>query len=229
MIRRLLGVVVLAIVGIGCLGIVLDTWAASGPGLGASGGLRVLPDDRRGAGLDRPFKVRDITLVNAHHPISAAYQPTLVEPHKLAPQTHAAYVRMVAAAKAEGLTIVWRFGYRSYATQEQLLAVGVETHGSHEEASRWTAQPGQSEHQTGLAVDVAAPGARGMAFAETAEFAWLRAHAHEYGFILRYPEGKEHITGIAYEPWHYRFIGVEPAGEFGARSTLTLEEYLGGR
>lgn len=68
-----------------------------------------------------------------------------------------------------------------------------------------------------------------MAFADTPEFAWLRAHAHEYGFILRYPEGKEHITGIAYEPWHYRFIGVEAARGFGPHSTLTLEEYLGGR
>lgn len=229
MIRRLLGAIVLAIIGIVCLGSVFDTWAAPAFNLGASRGLPVLADRRQGAELDRPFKVNDITLVNAHHPISPAYQPTLVEPYRLAPQTHAAFARMVVDAEQQGLTIIHRFGHRSYETQAQLMAANIETYGSSEEARRWVAEPGQSEHQTGLAVDVAAPGGRGHEFPTTPEYAWLRAHAHEYGFILRYPEGKEHITGIAPEPWHYRFIGVEPAAAFGPNSDLTLEEFLGGR
>ncbi|MFT3875830.1 MAG: D-alanyl-D-alanine carboxypeptidase family protein [Propioniciclava sp.] len=192
-------------------------------------GLGVLPDHRTGSQLTKPFVVNGVALINAHHPISRDYIPTINKEFLLAPDAHDAYARMVKDAKRAGLTIVWRYGYRSYDTQAKLLASSIAKRGSRQAALRYTAAPGTSEHQLGLAVDVAAPSARGEAFAKTKEFAWLRAHAHEYGFILRYPAGKEHITGIAYEPWHYRYVGVTHAAAFAGASGLTLEEYLGGR
>ena len=233
MIRRLIGLLALGAVVFLGFGVVQQVWGsglASGAfaSLGRVDGLGVLQDKRRTH--DVPLRVNDLTLVNANHPVSANYAPSsIVEPHLLAPKTHAAFERMVEAAASEGLTIVWRYGYRSYETQAGLMAGGIEKYGSRDEARRWIAEAGQSEHQTGLAVDVAAPGVRGIDFQTTREFEWLRAHAHEYGFILRYPQGKEHITGIAYEPWHYRYVTVEHAAKFGPHSNLTLEEYLGGR
>lgn len=215
------------------LGVALMVWVAgqalAASGFGQPGGLRVLPDRRTPAELAEPFVVDGVALVNARHPVSPEHAPEVTKKFKLIPEASDAYARMVADAERAGLTIVWRVGYRSYATQADVLAASIETRGSREEARRYAAEPGHSEHQLGLAVDVAAPDARGDAFADTGEFAWLREHAHEYGFILRYPSGKEDITGIAYEPWHYRYVGAQHAAAFGAWSDLTLEEYLGGR
>lgn len=215
------------------VGVALAAWVAgqalAASGFGQPGGLRVLSDHRIGAELAEPFTVDGVALVGAHHPVSPEHAPEVTKQFKLLPEASDAYARMVADAKRAGLTIVWRVGYRSYDIQADVLAASIETRGSREEALRYAAEPGHSEHQLGLAVDVAAPDARGLAFADTREFAWLREHAHEYGFILRYPSGKEDITGIAYEPWHYRHVGVEHAAAFGAWSELTLEEYLGGR
>lgn len=84
--------------------------------------------------------------------------------------------------------------------------------------------PGHSEHETGLAFDVTARSDDGI-FENTPQFAWLIENCWDYGFILRYPEGKEHITGISYEPWHYRYVGVDVARAI-RDSGLTLEEYL---
>jgi D-alanyl-D-alanine carboxypeptidase len=83
--------------------------------------------------------------------------------------------------------------------------------------------PGASEHQTGLAFDVTAY-RNGGGFEDTEQFRWLKAHCSDFGFILRYPEGKEEITGIPYEPWHYRYVGVEVAREIHENG-WTLEEY----
>ena len=90
-------------------------------------------------------------------------------------------------------------------------------------ADRYSARPGYSEHQTGLAFDINYADSR---FEGTDQAIWLAENAYKYGFILRYPEGKEHITGYMYEPWHYRYIGVENAAKIFA-SGLTLEEYYG--
>lgn len=93
--------------------------------------------------------------------------------------------------------------------------------------SLYSARPGQSEHQTGLAMDISAPSVQSALTTEvesTPEGQWLRENAHRYGFILRYPAGKEHITGYAYEPWHFRYVGRELAA-FLKKKGLTLEEY----
>jgi LAS superfamily LD-carboxypeptidase LdcB len=89
------------------------------------------------------------------------------------------------------------------------------------------ARPGTSEHHVGLAVDILGSGYYSLeqSFENTAAFKWLKAHCAEYGFILRYPKEKEHITGVIYEPWHYRYVGVDVAKEIMSRN-ITLEEYL---
>jgi LAS superfamily LD-carboxypeptidase LdcB len=90
-------------------------------------------------------------------------------------------------------------------------------------ADTFSARPGHSEHQTGLAIDV---NSIDDSFAATPESAWLASNAHRYGFIIRYPKGKEHITGYKYESWHIRYLGVDTATAV-YNSGLTLEEYLG--
>ena len=114
--------------------------------------------------------------------------------------------RLVAAARAAAVTLRVGSGYRSYATQASLFASYARRHGE-AEASRFSSRPGHSEHQSGLAVDFAGADQTCWVddcFERTAAGKWLAAHAHEYGFILRYPKGKESITAYQYEPWHIR-------------------------
>lgn len=133
--------------------------------------------------------------------------------------------RLVAAARAAGVTLRVGSGYRSYTTQASLFASYARRHGE-AEASRFSSRPGHSEHQSGLAVDFAGADQTCWVddcFEQTAAGKWLAAHAHEYGFILRYPKGKEPITGYQYEPWHFRYVGRELAGALH-QSGLTMEE-----
>ena len=133
--------------------------------------------------------------------------------------------KLVAAARAAGVTLRVGSGYRSYATQASLFASYVRRHGE-AAASRFSSRPGHSEHQSGLAVDFAGADQTCWVddcFERTAAGKWLAAHAHEYGFILRYPKGKEKITGYQYEPWHFRYVGRELAGALH-QSGLTMEE-----
>lgn len=134
---------------------------------------------------------------------------------------------MFEAAEEEGIILHARSGYRSYQTQVQLFNNYVENHGE-EAANRYSARPGESEHQTGLAMDVTSESVNYQlteAFGETEEGIWVKENAHDYGFIIRYPEGKEAITGYIYEPWHLRFLGEELAAEV-YESGLTYEEFL---
>ena len=94
-------------------------------------------------------------------------------------------------------------------------------------ARRYNAEAGKSEHQTGLAVDLWDGVTWGLAMARTKAGVWLWRHAPEYGFILRYPQGKVKITGYAYEPWHFRYLGLAHSQDFTANSKVSLEEYLG--
>jgi LAS superfamily LD-carboxypeptidase LdcB len=130
--------------------------------------------------------------------------------------------RLIKDSKTQGLNIYLNSGFRSYATQESLYQAYGAKHGQ-KEADKFSARPGHSEHQTGLAIDV---NTASDDFAGTPEAIWLADHAHEYGFIIRYPQGKENITGYQYEPWHLRYLGIETATSV-YNSGLTLEEYLG--
>lgn len=134
---------------------------------------------------------------------------------------------MFAKAKESGIYLYARSGYRSYQTQVQLFNNYVERHGE-EAANRYSAKPGYSEHQTGLVMDVTSESVNFQLdnkFGETKEGKWLSEHAHEFGFIIRYPKGKEDITGYIYEPWHIRYLGVDLATEV-FESGLSYEEYL---
>ena len=137
---------------------------------------------------------------------------------------------LIAAAREDGHVVYGSSGYRSYATQEAIFQGNVRRRGE-EEANRFSARPGQSEHQTGLAMDVtsAAVGyALVQRFGETPEGQWIAENAHRFGFIVRYPEGAEDITGYAYEPWHLRYVGTRHAERI-YEAGITFEEYMENR
>ena len=119
-----------------------------------------------------------------------------------------------AAEKADMNGYIVTSGYRSYERQAEVYA---------ESEAGKAQQPGASEHQTGLAFDVTVETSEG--FENTPQYAWLQEHAHEYGFIQRYPANKADETGISYEPWHYRYVGVKAATQIW-RQNVTLETFL---
>jgi D-alanyl-D-alanine carboxypeptidase len=134
--------------------------------------------------------------------------------------------KLFAGAKKDGVYLAGVSGYRSRSTQKALFNRYVQKDGE-EAARRYSAEPGHSEHETGLAMDVSGSDGKCAAedcFAGTKEAKWLAEHAHEYGFIIRYPQGKESVTGYQYEPWHLRYVGNDIAKEI-AEKGITLEEY----
>lgn len=131
-----------------------------------------------------------------------------------------AFIKMAEAARADGLILRNISGYRSYAVQENLYASYSLRDGA-ALADTYSSRAGYSEHQAGLATDI---NSVDTDFQYTKEFGWLQEHAADYGFILRYPEGLEEITGFMYEPWHYRYVGVEPARQI-VREGITFDEY----
>ena len=129
------------------------------------------------------------------------------------------------AAEFDGINLKVVSAYRSYDYQEGLFQRYSDNYGP-EEANRFSARAGQSEHQLGTTVDFGGTAFDlNAAFAETDQGIWLADNAHLFGFVMSYPEGAEDITGYIYEPWHYRYIGVDAALDF-KRSGLTLTEYL---
>ena len=131
-----------------------------------------------------------------------------------------AFIELSDAAKQEGYNIFNLSAYRSFNTQNRLYNNYVASDGK-ANADTYSARPGYSEHQTGLALDVNDIEER---FENTKEFKWLQNNAHKYGFILRYPKGKEKITGYVYEPWHYRYVGTEIA-TYIHEHDITYDEY----
>ena len=134
-----------------------------------------------------------------------------------------AFAAMADAAAQEDRHIWGVSPYRSYLRQSGIYWSYVARRGQ-ARADTYSARPGSSEHQTGLAVDVAVRGHSYDSFGGTKESEWMQEHAHEYGFILRYGEGMEYITGYIYEPWHYRYVGVD-AATYIHDHDLTFEEY----
>lgn len=139
---------------------------------------------------------------------------------QLHPEAAAALEALRAEAAAAGHRLTVLSGYRSYERQRQVYAGWVERHGGTAAADLVSARPGHSEHQTGLAVDVgdaATPACDlGRCFGTTAAGRWVAAHAHEHGFVVRYPAGAEQVTGFSAEPWHLRWLGAEAAAEVRA-------------
>ena len=160
--------------------------------------------------------VEGILLVNKTYHLPKNYDP------KVNKEALKNLKKMQADAKALGLNIPLISGYRSYETQERLYNKYVKKDGE-KKANTYSAKPGESEHQTGLAFDI---GSVDRSFANTIEAKWLAENAYLYGFIVRYPKGKTDITGYIYEPWHVRYLGEKKAKDVYL-SGLTLEEYLG--
>ena len=135
--------------------------------------------------------------------------------------------KMFAEASNRGIELLGVSGFRSYQRQIELYDAEVERVGE-EQAVQVVATPGSSEHQTGLAMDISSHSANlslSETFGETKEGKWLANNAYRFGFILRYPKGKETLTGYQYEPWHFRFVG-EKAAAIIYEKKLTLEEYF---
>ena len=134
-----------------------------------------------------------------------------------------AFEEMSKQAKIDGYNIIAVSTYRSYEYQEKLHNHYVNKKGLYY-ADMASAKAGHSEHQTGLAVDVADNSYDYDNFESTKEFTWMQKNCYKYGFILRYPKAKFHITGFKYEPWHYRYVGKKIA-KYIYKNKLTLEEY----
>ncbi|MBU5315624.1 M15 family metallopeptidase [Clostridium bornimense] len=172
-------------------------------------------------------------LVNKENKLQDGYIPTdLVEindnlvnkPIQMRSEAAEALNKMIAEGKENGLSMLLTSGYRSSDSQESLYSDEVATRG---EGINYVAPPGTSEHETGLAIDITSNkiGCKlEDTFDTTDEGKWLKDNAHKFGFILRYPKDKEEITGYLYEPWHFRYVGVELAGVLYEKN-LTLEEY----
>ena len=150
-----------------------------------------------------------------------------IEKRMMRKEAATALEQLFIGAKKDGVTLLGVSAYRSYATQKALFDRYVAKDG-YEKARTYSAVPGTSEHQTGLAIDVTGGNGKCAAedcFGATKEAAWLNQHASQYGYIIRYPKGKENITGYKYEPWHLRYVGKDVAASV-SKQKITLEEYF---
>lgn len=190
---------------------------------------------------DEPLVLVDrLILVNKTHDLAKDYVPDdLVVPdvrfkdgigdvsNQMSEPAARALEAMFDAALEDGITLVGMSGYRSYSMQAYIYETRLKEQGL-EHVSKYNAKPGQSEHQTGLAMDLSSPDCMVLNtwFDTTDAFKWLSEHCAEYGFIIRYPAGCEDKTGYVYEPWHVRYVGEELARKI-TDSGLCLEEYYG--
>jgi D-alanyl-D-alanine carboxypeptidase len=175
-------------------------------------------------------------VVNKRRPLPAAFVPKVVSvpvPHTNSPQLRVDASRAVAAmfagASRVGLQLASNSAYRSYKLQHLVYVQHLASLGR-EKADLLTAHPGCSEHQTGLAIDIGPLSghcALATCMADTSEGEWLAAHAWQFGFLLRYPADKVHVTGYQYEPWHFRYLGRSLAAELHHSGVQTLEEFFG--
>ena len=135
--------------------------------------------------------------------------------------------KMFDAAAQDGISLIGVSGYRSYSVQKGLYETRIEKNGE-EKTRAYTAEPGASEHQSGLAIDILCDEYQTLdeGFEDTDAFRWLTENCYKYGFILRYLKGKEDITGYNYEPWHFRYIGNEEVAKDIMNRGLVFEEYI---
>lgn len=201
-------------------------------------------------GKAKEIKVTDknyLILINRTHPLAASYEPDDLrtvnkvvsgagvkgQTDKLRREAAIAFESMVAEADEVGIKIRMRVGYQSYEYHKTRIYDRYVTNYGRSYANTYSCEPGLSEHQTGLALDVAGASTNytlTQDFLSTAEGKWVRAHCFEYGFIIRYTDGTADsvgkVTGFVSEPWHLRYVGEDVAAEIMAKG-ITLEEYLG--
>ena len=202
------------------------------------------PEGRAAAlGLPAPPDVDvsswEFILANATHSIETYAPPSIetLEGQQFDTRIIEPMKAFVAAARAEGLSVYLSSGYRDYATQQYLYNRKISQGYTPEQAATIVAPPGTSEHQTGLVCDITDQyydPKDWTVLEKTALYQWMSEHCQEYGFIVRYPkdksglnteEAKTSITGIIYEPWHYRYVGVE-AATYMMENKICLEEFL---
>lgn len=202
------------------------------------------PKDEKGNGISENIGVDSdelLTLVNAEHPMPSEWQCELVQLNNGQNIDSRAYEdlqQMMDTARAEGYDPYICSSWRSHETQVRLFEEEIQSYkkqGYSEreaevQAAQWVAVPGTSEHELGLALDIVSVENQRLEESQenTPTQQWLMEHCYEYGFILRYPKDKEDITGIGYEPWHYRYVGQEHARVIH-ESGVCLEEYLAHR
>ena len=142
---------------------------------------------------------------------------------KLNKEAYDAFISLADDAKKEGYTILIVSSYRTYQDQEDVWKDYKASFGT-KKADAYAARAGSSEHETGLAIDVADYNDKNDKFEATESFKWMQTNAHKYGYILRYPKGKENITGYSYEAWHYRYVGIDTATKV-YNEGITYDEY----
>ena len=186
-------------------------------------------------GLDREFytnikEVSDpydtLVLVNKYYALPSGIEPKSlvnIEGEKMTPEAAEAMKKMISDLRSTGLTLNLISGYRSEDTQRTLYNRYGNSDGF-DNADTYSARPNHSEHQTGLAMDVSENWDLTEEFENTEQFKWLNENAYKYGYILRYKKDKVYMTGYTYEPWHYRYVGVE-AATIIKNENLTFEEY----
>ena len=180
-------------------------------------------------------------IVNKRRPLNPkTYAPSLAVPNvplrtsagsgemHVSTQMAPALEKLVAASNAAGVPLMLASGYRSYDLQVGVYGAEVKNYGQ-AAADRESARPGYSEHQTGLAADLE-PTSRTcevtQCFGQMAEGKWLAENAYKYGFVIRYPDGKESTTGYIYEPWHVRYVGTSLAQEIHKQGNVPLETFF---
>ena len=205
-----------------------DSVGNAGPGKGQSEQEKEPEIDKSG-----------ILLVNKVNKLPEDYEVTLKKlpdrTNQAAEEAYQPMCDMLSAARKEGLALEVCSSYRSVDRQKELfeedmrklVRQGYSYLDAYDEVAKETMPPGYSEHSTGLAFDLVSLGYQMLDARQedTEENKWLQEHCAEYGFILRYPKGKEDITGVSYESWHFRYVGVE-AAEYIMENGLTLEEFL---
>lgn len=171
-------------------------------------------------GLPEDYMPEDLVVPNVPFSFSGT-----VEKSHLRKEAAEALEKLFLLAKQDGIQLNAVSGFRSYEYQKVCMPTMLKE--GQEHTDRFSAKPGHSEHQTGLTMDVSSKSANNeleLSFANTKEGKWLKENAHRAGFIIRYPKGKESITGYAYEPWHIRYVG--DIAENIYKEKLTLEEYM---
>lgn len=196
-------------------------------GLAKTGSLQGIPEGAEFAGYTEKgysiYTVDGLTFIDGILIVNKTYAlPSSYNPGALTKECSDAFNRMKSDAASQGLYLYINSAFRTYSYQESLYNRYVSRDGKRL-ADTYSARPGHSEHQSGLSLDL---NTVTQAFANTPEGRWVAAHCHEYGFIIRYPKGKSHITGYCYEPWHLRYVGIEKAAEI-SQSGLCLEEFYG--
>lgn len=183
--------------------------------------------------LDADITKGNLLLVNKFYQLKEDYTPenlTTVSNwycygnNQITKEAYDAFINLYNKAKEQNITLIINSSYRNYTAQESTYNNLKKTYGT-KKADAQAARPGHSEHETGLAFDIFSPGNTSTNNFESSEaYAWLKENAHNYGFIERYPKGKEYLTGYNFESWHWRYVGIEAATQI-YEEQITFDEY----